>query len=248
MLKSGWIFSFLFSNVSWFPDMKTSSTWTDITSVSLPSSIILRNNLLLFLCIKYTYSDFLGDHLVFGSPHHGSFLYYPWDAQNILDFLREVQDFSQLYRFPSLLIIVNCDLWITLHILPIYDCRIYLIFFNFSCFSSCMWYAMMHCCLPDILLGILPCHSLKLLHIIWPLTICCQHHHISLSCCTSNQPPCGPISTVVTFSVESRFLLLFFISFILISLEIWRSVYILATLVACALEELALVLFLVSSV
>ena len=62
----------------------------------------------------------------------------------------------------------------------------------FSCFSSCMWYAMMHWCLPNILLGILPCHSLELLHIIQPLQICCQHHILSLSSFTNNQPPCGP--------------------------------------------------------
>ena len=55
-----------------------------------------------------------------------------------------------------------------------------------------MWYAMIHCCLPDILWGILPCHYLILLHIIWPLSICCQHHLISISSFTNNKPLCGP--------------------------------------------------------
>ena len=40
-----------------------------------------------------------------------------------------------------------------------------------SCFSLFMWYAMMHCCLPDILWGVLPCHSLGIFHRIRPLKL-----------------------------------------------------------------------------
>ena len=63
----------------------------------------------------------------------------------------------------------------------------------------------MQCCLLDIIWGVLPCHSLRLFHRIWPLQICCQHHINYLSSCTNNQPPCGPFSTVVAFSDKSRF-------------------------------------------
>ena len=63
---------------------------------------------------------------------------------------------------------------------------------QFFHFSSCMWCEMMHCCLTDVIWGILLCHSSIILHIIWPLQIGFQHHIISLSSCTNNQPPCGP--------------------------------------------------------
>ena len=89
---------------------------------------------------------------------------------------------------------------------------------TFSCFSLFMWYAMMHCCLPDILWGVLPCHSLGIFHRIRILKICCQHHIVYLSYSNNNQPPCGPSPTVVALSDESRFSVIFvFISFILIS-------------------------------
>ena len=63
-----------------------------------------------------------------------------------------------------------------------------------SCFYSCMWCAIMTCYLQDILWGVLPCHSLRLLYRIWTLQICCQHCLLSLSSYTNNQPPCGPFS------------------------------------------------------
>ena len=68
-----------------------------------------------------------------------------------------------------------------------------------------MWCAIMQWCLLDIIWGVLPCHSLRLLHRICPLKICCQHHLIYLSSCTNNQPPCGPFFTVVSLYDETRF-------------------------------------------
>ena len=51
---------------------------------------------------------------------------------------------------------------------------------------------MMHCCLPGILWGVLPCHSSRLLYRICTMQISFQHHFISLSSCNNNQPPYGP--------------------------------------------------------
>ena len=112
-----------------------------------------------------------------------------------------------------------------------------------SYFSLCMWCVMIHCCLPDILWGILPCHYLILLHIIWPLSICCQHHLISISSFIKNKPLCGPFFHSCYILWWIKVFCWYFYFLILISLKFWRSVAIIATLLACALEDRALVFF-----
>ena len=139
--------------------------------------------------------------------------------------------------YPPWRLKIYCDLKITLNFPPIYNCHIYLEFFN-----SFMFFSVYVMCNDELLphghsLGY---SSLSLFdtspHNMGP-KISFQHNLIYFSSCTNNQPPCGHFSAVVTFSVESRFsVIIIFAYFIIISPEIWRSVAILAILVSCALE------------
>ena len=120
------------------------------------------------------------------------------------------------------------------------------IFLYLSYISSCILYVLTHSCIWNIILGILIYNFMTLLHRMWLQQRGFWRYLLSLSSLPNNKPPYGPFSTVFALSFEVGFSVIpVFVYFIFIFPEIWHSVNILATLVALALEEIAIpVLFL----